>query len=235
LKPLIGITADFDSAGPRAPHSFLYAEYYEAIRQFGGLPLLIPPYAEPDDLDALIARLDGVVFSGGDDMHPRHYQQQLIPEITLLEPRREQFELALARQLLSQQTPILGICNGIQLLNVAAGGTLFRHLPPDLPELLLHKAPRPAQAFHRVYLDEGTRLREILGQSSLRTNTFHHQSIDAPGEGVALVGRSVDGVIEAIELPAHRWAIGVQWHPEKMQGDPVQARLFEAFIAAASL
>ncbi len=235
MTPVIGITADFDSSGPRAPHSFLYADYYEAVRRFGGLPLIIPPYRDAADLDSLVDRLDGIIFSGGDDLHPRHYGQPLIPQITLLEERREKFELTLARRLLEgRDTPLLGICNGIQLLNVAAGGTLVAHLEAGAPELMLHKVPRPAQAYHQVHLDPGSRLSRITGASVIRTNSFHHQSIAEPGDGVSIVGRSADGVVEAIELPAHDWAMGVQWHPEKEIGDPCSARLLVDFLEAAS-
>lgn len=236
--PLIGITADFDAAGPRAPHAFLYAEYFDAVRAGGGLPVLLPALAvddaDPIDvLDSLLDRLDGVVFSGGDDMHPARYGRALTPEVTLLHPRREAFELALARRALARGTPLLGLCNGIQTLNVACGGTLVVHLQPTAPGRVPHKVGKPALAFHAVELAPGSQLADIFGAATVRTNTYHHQAVDAPGEGVEVIGRAPDGVIEAIELPAHPFAVGVQWHPEKMPDDPRQPRLFAAFAEAA--
>lgn len=236
-RPLIGISADVE-AGDRPTRGMLYLTYADAIRRAGGAPVALLP-GEGDDQQALAAdlleRLDGVVLSGGDDLDPAVYGRETHPAVTVLHPRRAGFELALTRLALERGTPLLGLCNGAQLLNVARGGDLIVHLDdsPGSP-LLMHKPPRPASAYHTVDVTPGSRLASLVGAARLRTNSYHHQSIDTPGDGVEIVARAADGVVEAIELPDHPWALGVQWHPEKMPAAPQQRAIFDAFIAATT-
>lgn len=231
--PLVGITADVARPADRPVTCTLAADYTDALARAGAIPVALAPIDGGDAaLDRLLDRLDGVVFSGGDDIDPRRYGRAATPEVTLLDPRREAFELALAARALARRIPILGICNGIQTLNVVRGGTLHVHLEPGSSSIV-HRPPRGERVSHAVRLEPGCRLAFVFGASDLAVNTFHHQAIDEPGRGVRVCGRSPDGLAEAIEVTDHPWAFAVQWHPEKMPDDPVQRRLLDAFCAAA--
>jgi putative glutamine amidotransferase len=231
---LIGITTDLVGDGRGGDRAQLDPAYAKAILCAGGTPLLLAPPTDPalleDFTDDLVERLAGIIFSGGDDLDPARYGASPVPEVTLLDPRREVFELTLVAKALERHTAVLGICNGIQLLNVVRGGSLIVHLASG--GVLPHQVPRPATLFHQVRLEPGSQLARIWACDSLRVNSHHHQALDRLGHGVQVAARASDGVVEAIELSDTPWAIGVQWHPEKLGQEPHSQQLFAAFVKA---
>jgi len=240
MSPLIGITMGRRALGPapspngrvrpRRPEVVLKQALVEAVQDAGGVVVLLPPLSAEGSaeatVDRLLAHLDGVVLAGGAfDIHPSHYGQAVEGRLDAPDEGRTGLELALARRLVGGQTPVLGICGGLQALAVAAGGTLHQHIPDALPEAMDHEqSTDPAKGYHWVGVAAGT-LQDIVGMSIL-TNSTHHQSIDHPGS-LRIVGRTEDGVVEAAEGPG-KWCVGVQWHPELLPQDA----LFEAFVAA---
>ncbi len=227
-RPLIGLNADFDNGTDRPFHK-LFAEYTAAVRSAGGLPVLLPTFADEDEATLALDRLDGLVLTGGRDIDPAAYGRDKHPKTQTVPAERAASDILLARAALRRR-PLLGICMGCQLLNVAAGGTLIQDIPSGLPDALDHsRHDRGGDVVHRIDITEGTRLHSILGALSLDVNSTHHQAIDRVGEGLVVSARSSDGVIEAVEAP-DRWVIGVQWHPERLTARSEHLALFEALV-----
>jgi len=212
--------------------------YVHAVHQVGGAPVILPPMLAEADWMALLGRLDGLLLSGGEDLHPRQYGQP--PEAWLggVDETRDTSELGLIRAALEMQKPIFAICRGIQVLNVALGGTLYQDLAAQVPGALDHAflmSRSLDQSVHPVTLEADSALARILGGVTFAVNSAHHQSIQTPGAGLRVVGRAPDGVIEAVELADYPFCIGVQWHPEALvRSDPAMASLFAALVEAAS-
>jgi putative glutamine amidotransferase len=237
--PIIGITCtqiDPAEGQDRARHG-LSETYVRAVTAAGGAPLLIPLLTDHGLLRGLYCRLDGLLLSGGGDIHPCHFGELIHESCTRILPDRDEMELALARWAAEEGKPLLGICRGIQVFNVALGGSLYQDIPSQIPGALAH-ARHPArpreEPSHPVSTRPGTRLAGILGTSSLAVNSFHHQSLKDLAPGLDLTARAADGVVEAVELKGHPFAVGVQWHPEEMVGyDAYARRLFAALTEAA--
>lgn len=231
MRPMIGVTlGDGDEPG-------LYAmreDYVRSVEQAGAIPVVLPP-VRPEDVTTLLDRLDGVLLSGGVDVDPVLYGQAPHPKLGRVNRRRDDFELALTREALRRDQPILAICRGHQVLNVATGGTLVQDIPSIIEGGMEHAAPGPRwRRSHRVDVTASSRLREILGQGAFSVNSIHHQAVDRLGEGLAVSARCPeDGVIEGLEMPGRRFVIAVQWHPESFwsRPDPFQ-RLFDAHTEA---
>lgn len=229
-KPLIGIT------GRQYPYSMVegcpplladsivdavLADYVTAIIRSGGLPVHIPMDVDPAEI---VTRLDGVVLTGGADVDPAHYGQEPHPSVGSLQPERDGFELAVAAAAIDQSAPTLGVCRGIQVLNVAAGGTLKQ----DVPAHARYDSP-PKDLVHDLVVAPDTLMYELFGEQH-RVNSFHHQVVDRPGTDFIATAHSDDGEIEAIEL-AGKPVLGIQWHPEMLQErDP----LFDWLVSSAS-
>jgi putative glutamine amidotransferase len=233
-RPVIGITVDSEEPGgySKFPWLALRRNYCQAVVNAGGLPMMLPH--EPDQADAYLERLDGLLVSGGNfDVDPAMFGAASRHPTVRTKDRRTAFELAITRGALSADMPVLGICGGQQLLHVVLGGTLVQHIPDEVEAALAHEQPNPRdQPGHTVEILDGTRLREIVGVAELEVNSAHHQAAkDAPA-GVVVNAIAPDGVIEGIEAPGKRFCLGVQWHPEfeLSEGDK---RLFAAFVDAA--
>lgn len=228
--PLIGLT----TYGRNADNRFhLPAEYIEAVRRAGGVPLLVAP--GESRLDSLFGTLDALVLTGGGDLDPGHYGGRRHDTNYGFDPERDAAELAIARAALDSTLPTLGICRGEQILNVAAGGTLIEHLPDEVGESVLHRAPPRDPVAHDISITPGSKLAEVLRSTACSIASWHHQAVRQVAEGFVVVARAADGTIEAIERPAHRWLVAVQWHPElTAASDPVQQRLFDALVAEAA-
>lgn len=222
----------------------LNPDYAKSILAAGGVPLLLPPLVGPGGaadrsaIDAALEAVDGVVFTGGDDMHPRAYGQDPHPEIALMDSERDAADLALMQCALERGLPILGICAGMQLLNVACGGTLHQHLPDAegsrYPALhVLHRSDDDGSGSHPVAIEPGSRLAAVAGAAELSANSLHHQAVDRIGSGLRISARASDGVVEGIESATERFAIGVQWHPEEHVLAARHLDLFRALIDAA--
>lgn len=239
-RPVILVSCDFELRQGAVPRlrSLLNADYSDAIYEAGGLPwpIALPPEADDALVDELLARCQGVLLTGGDDLNPVHFGQELNPACELMHERRERFELRLSRRLQSAPHPILAVCLGCQVTNVVHGGSLVQHLD-DVPRAnpVIHRGRDGADAFHPVRVEPDSRLAALVGATSFEVNSRHHQALDPArlGRDLRPVAFSPDGVIEAVERPGQRFMIGVQWHPENIRDRTEQRRLFKAFVDAA--
>lgn len=234
-RPLIGVTLDAEPAGgwSKLPWYALRQNYFSAVIAAGGLPVALPHHPEmaADYLD----RLDGLLVTGGAfDVDPALWGGGAPHPKVTLKPGRTDFELAAVRAALARDMPVLGICGGQQLLAVAFGGTLIQHIPDEVEGALAHEQPNPrTEPGHEVEVAPDTLLASIVGGRRLAVNSAHHQAVATPGGGAVVNARAPDGVIEGVEHPGHRFALGVQWHPEYAV-DPRDPAIFEAFVKAAA-
>lgn len=232
--PVIGITLDSEEPGgySKMPWYALRKNYCESVAAAGGVPLLLPH--QPDLAEIYLDMIDGLLITGGAfDVDPALFGAESRHETVTLKTSRTQFELAVLNGALERDMPILGICGGQQLLNVALGGTLIQHIPDEVPGCLPHEQPNPrTEPGHDVALAEGSMLRDICGAARIPVNSAHHQAVKDVGDGVIVNALAEDGVIEGIESLELDFCIGVQWHPE-YHISPADRKLFEAFIKAA--
>jgi putative glutamine amidotransferase len=231
MRPVVGITlGDGDEPGMHA----MREDYVRSVEQAGSIPLVLPP-VRPQDVGAILDRLDGVVLSGGVDVDPALYGQAPHPKLGRVNRRRDDFELALVAEALRRDVPILAICRGHQVLNVATGGTLVQDIASTIEGAMRHegKGPRSRHS-HRVDLAAGSRLQGILGQGTVPVNSIHHQAVDRLGEGLVASARCPeDGIVEGLEMPDRRFVLGVQWHPESFWKGPGSFQvLFDAHASA---
>jgi putative glutamine amidotransferase len=225
VRPIIGITRN------RRP-----ADYEQAIRVAGGEPRLL----DWDVVEAggALAGIDGLLLTGGGDVDPKHYGRDKAPETEPVEPERDDFELAISRAALDRDLPILAICRGLQVLNVAAGGTLLQHVPNAVGNAVSHDVTEPKNAVaHSVRVKPGSSLERALGPrptavDTCAVNSRHHQAVDAVAPGFVVSATAPDGIVEAIERPDRRFCVGVEWHPENFWATGEFAPLFEAFVGA---
>lgn len=231
-KPIIGITATLTQEG-RVWQYTTGDRYIEAIRQAGGYAVVLPPTQDPEEQRQVLNLVDGLLIPGGDDVAPCFYGEEPVAAVTTTDRQLDRFQLALIRMALEQDKPILGICRGLQILNVAFGGTLIQDIPTQVPGAICHnqKTLTKEEPFHHVSLIKDSHLARMLWRDRVDTNTYHHQAIRKVGQGLVPVAHSADGIIEGVEAPSGR-VLGVQWHPECMtREDPVQQRLFDGFVA----
>jgi putative glutamine amidotransferase len=210
--------------------------YIDAVQRAGGLAVMLPPDpALVEDPSQALALIDGLMLAGGADIDPGAYGQEAHPETTGTVPERDVFEVALARAAIEQDMPLLGICRGMQLINVARGGTLLQHLPERFGHHEHRRVPGSFDgADHDVQLREGTLAMRVVGESPHATKSHHHQGIERLGEGLAVSGVStMDDLVEAIELPGARFVLGVQWHPEADEASSAVGALVGAAEEAA--
>jgi putative glutamine amidotransferase len=217
-----------DERGERDRSFLVRRAYAEAVHRAGGRLVALPPIADRlDDLVGVLDRMDGLLLHGGGDVDPVRYGAGYVhAEVAGVRFEHDEFELAAVRAALALDRPILAVCRGHQVLNVALGGTLHQHLP-DTATTVPHR-----DAYHGVTVVGGTLLAEVLGGDHVVGHSWHHQAVDRLGAGLVVSARADDGTIEAIELPG-RWVLGVQWHPEDSAAhDPANQQLFDRFVAA---
>jgi len=241
MKPMIGITCDF-AAGERPPFSgeeptlFLRTRYVRAVEAHGGVPLLLPVVSGQPSIDRLLDQIDGLLITGsGPDLHPALYGERPRFSFRIMRPERAHFEIALTRRALRRGVPILGICGGMQLLNVACGGTLVQDVARQIVSPLPHRQKGKGQDLsHTVVVEPGSLLFRIVNKRRLKTNSFHHQAVKRIAEGFRISARAGDGVIEGIEKTNAPFVMGVQWHPEYLFSRHRDARrIFLGFLRAA--
>jgi len=234
--PLVGVTTSVtvDTYPERA---YLNTAYVRAVEQAGGVPVLLPPPLGAAARDGLWARLDALILTGGGDVDPRHFGEPRHPTLAEVSEARDTLELELTRGALAQGLPLLAICRGIQVLNVALGGSLYQDVRSDPGSPLAHsQAERRHQPTHQVKVQAGSRLAAVLGALEVDVNSFHHQALARLGRGLAAVAWAPDGIVEGVE-PAggDPFVLGVQWHPEDLvEHDPAARRLFAALVIAAA-
>ena len=237
IRPIIGITGNFGAKGCE-----LAQAYYESVLQTGGVPVVLPPYADADAFCQTLDRLDGILLSGGGDINPLLLGEEPIPGLHGICPQRDEMELRLVREAYNRQIPLLGICRGIQVLVAALGGTLYQDINTQYIETPLVKHDQDldrAYASHTVCLEAGsilTRLFPEAVEKGLPVNSFHHQAVRSPGSLLCVSAKATDGVIEAVESREFKSIIGVQWHPECFitRGDRCMMPLFDWLIAEAT-
>jgi putative glutamine amidotransferase len=231
-KPLIGLNADYRGARKDSPAlSYVSAGYYDSIERAGAIPLVLPPIGNDEDLDRVLEMLDGVVLIGGADLDPQRDGYMLHPSVRLLDSRREDFDRLLMRLIAKRRMPVFGIGVGMQLLNVAQGGTLLLHIPEDLPKALPHKDLLDPAHRHGLEVVPGSLMERVYGDGEIRVNSLHHMAVDDVAPGFQVTARCPDGVIEAIESTTDWQAFGTQFHPESESASALDLRIFEEFIA----
>lgn len=232
-KPLIGLFPSFNESELQQT---VYIRYVRAILQAGGAPFVLPMTEDKEVMKQMAQLCDGALFTGGDDMHPRYYGCCLHEHCGTLTPVRDGAEVVFANEFLKTDKPYLGVCRGIQFLNVMYGGTLYQDIPAEYKGGCIHRQQRPYnKPFHSVELVKGGRLAEICGAETIQVNSMHHQSVKKLGSGLVAEGFAPDGVLEALSSTDRAYGIAVQWHPEHLveTGDMAALNLFRSFIEAA--
>jgi putative glutamine amidotransferase len=233
--PVIGVTTMRRKTQYGMQISTLAEAYVEALLQAGVCPVLIPNQLPEGAVDTLFSRLDGVVFTGGGDIKTSYYQGEDHPKVGGVEADRDRVELKLLERAVNEEVPFLGICRGLQLINVGLGGTLYADIADQVPGASKHDYypdwERDHLA-HPVEVDEGTQLAGIIGDGQIEVNSLHHQAVDKVAAGLVVTATAPDGIVEGIELPDHPFGLAVQWHPEWLTAHSRMRALFAAFAAA---
>ena len=232
MKPVIGIGSDVQTTPGKRDRAFAYTTYIDSLRRAGAIPVLIPP--QPENAAELVEELDGLLLAGGDDCDPAAYGEEPHPKVEPMDPRRQNNDLSLARAARERGIPTLGICLGLQVMNIAAGGSLVQDIPTEIDTDIEHVSEPEDRARHDVIVEDGTRLASILGgKREFNVNSSHHQAIKGIGRGFRVSAQAPDGIVEGLEDPEHPFYLGVQWHPEDMAGEKSASALFGAFVEAA--
>lgn len=242
IQPVIGITPDYhpgdqETEGSREPTLFLRARYMQAIEAMGGIPLILPVTASKEVQTCLLSKIQGLLITGsGPDLDPALYGETQQFQFKKISKERAESEFALAHMALETDLPVLGICGGVQLLNVALGGSLYQDIVSQITGSLDHRQKTAAtETAHIVAITPGTRLHTILKTDRLQVNSSHHQATKAVAPDLIVNATAEDGVIEGLESPRHRFALGVQWHPEHLYPrDEASRKIFLAFLQEAA-
>ena len=233
-KPLIGILPLYDSIKKSL---WMYPGYPEGITAAGGIPVILSILNRDEDIEAIADRLDGFVFSGGQDVDPLHYGEALLKYSNEIYPPRDQLEMRLLRAVMDRDKPIFGVCRGLQLINVALGGTLYQDINKQVKrELPIQHFQQNNYEFpvHQVIVEKNSQLYDIIGTETIRVNSMHHQAIARLAPQLIATAASADGLVEAVEIRELSFGLAVQWHPEFLwQQDDNTLKILQAFVAAA--
>lgn len=233
-KPLIGIVMNYDKGGEyfsKYPWYALRQHYFNAIRNAGGAPIALPYHT--DAIPEYIEAIDGLLITGGEDYPPEFYGEEPVGKaLDILKGGRAEFDFKILEAALAQDMPVLGICAGQQAINIHFGGTLYQHIPDDIPDALNHMKPNPPhETSHAIEILPGTLLHQWTKIDACDVNTAHHQSVKKVGEGLVVNALAPDSVVEGIEHPGYRFCLGVEWHPE-FEIDTIDRRIMKSFVDA---
>ncbi|MEO1288161.1 MAG: gamma-glutamyl-gamma-aminobutyrate hydrolase family protein [Chloroflexota bacterium] len=238
MNPIIGITTNARNDKwvtlPYYDHYFVVPDVYvDAVRQAGGIPILLPP--DEPNLEHLLQLLDSLIISGGGDICPQFYDGDIAhPNLTRQDEARDKFEIAIIKQAMqAKDKPIFCVCRGMQVLNVALGGTMYEHIP-DIREQDIHRGSDGFWAIHDVLVEPNSKLADAMNTTQVKTYSGHHQAVKIVADGLSVVAKSPDDIVEGLEAIDHPWLVGVQWHPEKSASvDETQQALFNQLVAEA--
>jgi putative glutamine amidotransferase len=235
MQPVIGITTYQKKNENGLPYVMIFQPYIDAVIQVGGVPVLIPSMLANGGWKALYERLDGVLLAGGGDIALEHFEGDEHPRIDGVDPMRDSVELSLFRAAFDDGKPFLGICRGIQVVNVGLGGTLYTHIPDQHPNAIDHTYPGSMCTVlaHEVKVEEGTHFADVVGEPILKVNSLHHQGLKDVTPELRITAYAPDKLVEAVELPDNPFGIAVQWHPEWLTDQQPTRNLFKAFVDAA--
>jgi putative glutamine amidotransferase len=240
-KPVIGITCNTLLAEgtllPGMIRAFVSTDYIQAVVQAGGIPLLLPPVTDPTIARSQIMVIDGLVMSGGPDIDPSLYGEEPLEKLGVVNPLRDEYELVIVKEAAELKKPVLGICRGIQIINVAYGGTLYQDVSqiPDCTIKHFQSTTQREALWHTVSIEPKSVLTTIFGQAAIRVNSYHHQAVKTLAPGFMATAISTDSVIEAIELQNEHFVLGVQWHPEMLaEKSSTMLALFERLVCEAA-
>ena len=231
MKPMIGLVSLYDET---KESYWMLPGYAQGLEDAGAIPVVLPLTTDPESLGRFAETFDGFLFPGGHDVEPSLYGQEPSEQCGVLCPERDNMEKAFFPLALATGKPLLGICRGIQLFNVMLGGDLYQDIPTQCPsDVEHHETPPYDKVAHQVQVEEGTPLFEVVGVREMGVNSYHHQGIKTLGKGLKVAAKAPDGMVEAVCLPDHRFALGVQWHPEFSRlSDENSRKIFSAFVRA---
>ena len=233
IPPLIGITAECIKHPPGSMSQGIQDAYVRAVENSGALPVLLPILSKGPSTAALFAMLDGVVFSGGGDIDPSQYMEAPACQLRAVDHARDRFERELIQLALETHKPFLGICRGLQMLNVVCGGSLIQDISSEVESELQHDTILGEDGEHQISLTAGSQLSKLLKLEQIQVNSAHHQAIRTLGQGLRCSAKAEDGILEAIEVINHPFGIAVQWHPERIFQRPASQTIFQALTIAA--
>lgn len=234
MKPIIGITSNFKTINNRLNCALDY-DYVNAVNEAGGIGLILPIITDEKLLDDYSQILNGLIFSGGEDIEPSYYGESSIEQIGTTCLDRDKCEMGLFKRAFEKKLPVLGICRGMQLINVALGGSLYQDIKTQIDKSLEHRSKEEmvGQPHHSIKVMEDSMLYRMLGVKETEVNSFHHQSLKDIGSGLKVTAISPKGIIEGVESEERAFLMGVQWHPEKLIGEyPVFNGIFDSFVKA---
>jgi len=241
MMPLIAITCSRKIGGAWGQYDpghfmdYTFSDYSLAVAACGGAPVLVPAACDRKCLEKILADADGLLLTGGPDVHPKFYGEEPGPNLGEVDEPLDRMELAAARAAVDADLPVFAVCRGIQVLNIAMGGTVFQDIESQVPEAIGHRqlAAKTAAA-HHVKIERPSLLNDILRRRDLRVNSKHHQAVKDVAEGLQVAARAADGTVESVFAPRQRFVLGVQWHPEgTFENDLFSRKLFAAFVNAA--
>ncbi|AXI08170.1 gamma-glutamyl-gamma-aminobutyrate hydrolase family protein [Oceanobacillus sp. 143] len=233
MKPIIGVTPSMEVSQIRYS---VMNDNIKAILQAGGIPVILPYLSKNEDLNQIANQIDGLYATGGDDIDPTLFGEEPHPKLGTIIPARDRFEIALTKKMLELKKPILGVCRGAQILNIAAGGDMYQDIYEQIDRNLLQHAQKAPRGYGSHFVDvlEGSLLHQLAGSRKLRVNSYHHQANRSVPTGFQISGYASDSVIEAVESTVHPFVLGVQWHPEAMAADTDETswKIYRGFVAA---